>query len=151
MSSAVDPAGTSSCPATTLSVVTEIDPRNILSHPQASCGEQFWKLDLQISRNRSQSASLPKSRQRLQMVFTDCCFPICLVWPSPLKGTNSLCGWRWMIGKNFPSIFNAATNPSAFHLCRSPWLVFFYLPAPLCLQKEKNRQTEFLLCSKTCT
>ena len=57
---------------------------------QASHGEQFWKLDLQISRNRSRSASLPKSRQRLQMVFTDCRFPICLVWPSPLKGANSL-------------------------------------------------------------
>lgn len=142
MSSAVGLAGISSCPARTPSSSCCWNwPTTV-----PSCGEQFWKLDLQISRNRSQSASLPKPHQHLQMVFTDCCFPICLLWPSPLKGASSLCGWRWMIGKNFPSSFYAATGPFGFHPCRSSWLLFFYLPALLCLLREKNYQWQRTFC-----
>lgn len=81
------PDDISSCPSTYL--LSEIDPQSTLSHPQASHGEQFLKLDLQIRRNGSQPACLPKSHQHLQMVSTDYCFPICLGWLSPPKEANN--------------------------------------------------------------
>ena len=45
----MDPDDISSCSFTY--PLSEIDPQSILRHPQASHGEQFLKLDLQISRN----------------------------------------------------------------------------------------------------
>ena len=84
----MDPDDISSCPVTYR--LSEIDPQSILRHPQASHGEQFWNLDLQISRNGSQLASLPKSRQHWQMVPTDYCLPLWLGVDFPPKGADNL-------------------------------------------------------------
>ena len=104
------PDDISSCPFTY--PLSDIDPQSILRHPQASHGEQFWKLDLQISRNGSQLASLPKSRQHRQMVPMDYCLPLSgRGFPTQGGRQSTRGGWLWRIVQTF----YAATGSCGFH------------------------------------
>lgn len=109
MSVEVVPADIYSCPSTYSFIYSWNWPTECSKPLPGLLGDPFWKVDLQISRNRSQPASLPKSCRHLQMVFTDCCF--LSVWAGPLtRREKPLMGGGW-----FPSSFYAASLPCGLH------------------------------------
>lgn len=129
----------------TLSVVPELDPRNILSHPRPPMGSSFesW-----IYRSVGTDPGPPPCQSPVSAYrwFSQIAASLS-VWSGLLRSREQTVYWRWMIGKDFLSIFYAATDPVGVYPCESPWLTFFYLLVPLPPSGKEPPVTERLPCS----
>lgn len=128
-----------------LSVVPELDPRNILSHPRPPMGSSFesW-----IYRSVGTDPGPPPCQSPVSAYrwFSQIAASLS-VWSGLLRSREQTVYWRWMTGKDFLSIFYAATDPVGVYPCESPWLTFFYLLVPLPPSGKEPPMTERLPCS----